>query len=283
MQTLTSILWPRGRLSRKLGLVCVFLVVFLSSIIPLACDLAPYRISHNLCAAPRLLGGSGPLLGTDDLGRDVLSRLVYGARSSVGIGLAVVTVSMALGILFGLMAGVYGGWIDTVIMRVTDVVMTLPSILLAIVVVAVLGSGLVTAMCAAITVAVPGFIRIVRAVSALEMKKQYVQAARTGGASNFQILWSEVLPNCWGPIIAQATLGFGDAILHVAALGFLGLGAKPPIAEWGAMLADARPFIESNPHLIILPGLCLMATVFGFTLLGSALQQRLDPKAGAYR
>jgi peptide/nickel transport system permease protein/dipeptide transport system permease protein len=249
----------------------------------LSLDLDPYGLSNNLRATPALLGGSGPLLGTDDLGRDVLARLAYGARTSVGIGLAIVAASMSLGILFGLVAGVYGGWMDTIIMRAAEVVMTLPSILLAIVVVAVIGSGLAPAMCAVTIVAVPGFIRIVRSVSALEMKKQYVQAARTGGDSKLRILWDEVLPNCWGPIIAQATLGFGEALLHIAALGFLGLGARPPIAEWGAMLADARPFIESDPHLIVLPGLCLLTTVLGCTLLGDALQQRIDPKSRAGR
>jgi peptide/nickel transport system permease protein/dipeptide transport system permease protein len=283
MQTFTSIRWPNVNLPLRVGLICVVLLLILGGLVPLAFDLDPYGISNNLRVEPGLLSGSNPLLGTDDLGRDVLARLVYGARSSVGIGIVVVTVSMSLGISLGLFAGVYGGLIDTVIMWVTEVIMTLPSILLAIVVVTLLGTGLLTAMCAATIVAVPGFIRVVRAVSALEMKKQYVQAARTGGAWKLQLLWSEVLPNCWGPIIAQATLGFGAAILNVAAMDFLGLGAKPPIAEWGAMLADSRPFLESNPSLIVLPGLCLFTTVFGFTLLGDGLQQRLDPKAGAHQ
>lgn len=281
MWTLSSINRPKFGLSLRLGLCCVVMLLSLSGLIPLVCELDPYGTSDQLRATPRLAGGPGPLLGTDDLGRDVLSRLVYGARSSVGIGVVVVAASMLLGVPLGLLAGVCGGWVDGVVMRATSVVMTLPSILLAIVVVAVLGTGLLTAICAVIAVAVPGFIRVVRSVSALEMRKQYVQAARTGGASRLQILRSEVLPNCWGAIIAQATLGFGEAILHVAALDFLGLGAKPPLAEWGAMLADARPFIESNPHLIVFPGLSLTVTVFGFTLLGDALQQRLDPKAGA--
>jgi len=274
---------PAMSASQKVGLTVVLLLVLLGGLAPVAFDLDPYTISSQLRAEPGVSKGSGPLLGTDDLGRDVFSRLAYGARSSVSIGVFVVTVSGALGIFLGLMAGVNGGWIDTVVMQVIDVVMTVPSILLAIVVASLLGSGLATAMAAATTVALPGFVRIVRSVAALEMKKQYIQAARTGGSSTFQILWDEVLPNCWAPIIAQATLGFGDAILNVAALGFLGLGAKPPIAEWGAMLADARPFIESNPHLMVLPGVCLMTTVFGFSLLGDTLQQQLNPKGGSRR
>ena len=283
MTIFASIRRPRRSASYRLGLICAFLLVCVGELLPLATDLHPYDISDNLRAAPRWLGGSGPTLGTDDLGRDVLSRLVYGARSSIRVGCAVVTASMFSGVLFGLLAGVYGGWIDTFIMRTTDVIMALPSILLAIVLVAILGTGLVTAMGAATAAAVPGFIRVTRSVAALEMKKQYAQAARIGGASTLEILWSEILPNCWVPIVAQATLGFSEAILQVAALGFLGLGARPPIAEWGAMLADARPFIEASPHLIVLPGLCLLITVFVFTCLGSALQQRFDPKAWTRR
>jgi len=282
MRIFTTLKLSNGSVSLKLGSSCVIVLVVLSFLVPLLFDLDPYRISDNLRASIGLWNGSGPLLGTDDLGRDVLARLVFGARNSVGIGLAVVLVSMSVGIPLGLFAGVYGGWIDTSIMRVTGILMTLPTILLAIVIVSVLGAGLLTAMCAATIVAIPGFIRVVRSISALEMKRQYVQAARTGGDSKLQILWSEVLPNCWVPIVAQATLGFGDAILHIAALDFLGLGAKPPMAEWGAMLADARPFIESNPNLIVLPGLCLATTIFGFTLLGDALQRWLNPRTGVH-
>ncbi|WP_434632533.1 ABC transporter permease [Chromobacterium sp. CV08] len=273
--------WPyrswRGAAGR-IALYGTLALMALALLAPLVVHLDPYGLSDRLRAAPGLAGG--PLLGTDDLGRDLLARLVYGARSSMGIGFGVVTVSMLTGSLLGLLAGVYGGWIDTVITRLTDIVMTLPSILLAIVVVAVLGPGLLNMTVAITLVAVPRFIRIVRSVASLEMKKQYVQAAHTCGSSRFTILWSEVLPNCWGPIIVQASLGFSDAILEIAALGFLGLGARPPLAEWGTMLADARPFIESSPYLLVLPGLCILATVLTFNLLGDALQEKLDPKLG---
>ncbi|HZW21737.1 ABC transporter permease [Noviherbaspirillum sp.] len=260
-----------------LGLACVLALALPGCLGPLLLPLDPYGLGAERLAAPRLAGAGGPLLGTDDLGRDLLARLVYGARSSLGIGIAVVAVAALAGTALGLFAGVYGGRLDALIMRLMDAVMTLPSILLAIVIVAALGPGLPNAMLAVTVVAVPRFTRLVRAVAALEMRKQYVQAARAAGASRFRILWSEVLPNCTGPVIAQAALGFSDAILEIAALGFLGLGATPPLAEWGAMLADARPFIESAPYMMVLPGVCILLAVLGFNLLGDALQDMLDP------
>ncbi|MFC4160297.1 ABC transporter permease [Chitinimonas lacunae] len=271
--------WPPLSRSGWFGLGCVLLLLALGYLGPQLFSLDPYGLGSERLLPPQWTGGTGPLLGTDDLGRDMLARLVYGARSSLSVGLAVVSVSVLIGTTLGLLAGVYGGWIDAAIMRLTDAIMTLPSILLAIVIVAVLGPGLFNAVLAVTLVAIPRFIRIVRSVAALEMKKQYVLAARSCGASRFKILWSEVLPNCWSPVIVQASLGFSDAILEIAALGFLGLGARAPVAEWGMMLADARPFIESAPYLVILPGGCIMLTVLGFNLLGDALQDLLDPKA----
>lgn len=247
-------------------------VLVISALGPLSLDLQPYDLGDDLLREPGWTE-SGLTLGTDDLGRDLLSRLVHGGRSSLGIGFAVMVVSMAIGTLLGLLAGVYGGWISTFITRTTDVIMSLPSILLAIVLVSVLGGGLFNAMLAVTIVAIPRFVRVVRAVVLVEMKKQYVLAARTSGASRFRILWSEVLPNCWPPIGVQATLSFSDAVLEIGALGFLGLGAKPPVAEWGAMLADARPFLESHPHLALLPGLCVFATVLAINLCADQMQE----------
>lgn len=270
--------WAGIGASGRLGMLCVLLLVALGGLGPLVLNLDPFSLSDNRLVDPRWLLEPGPVLGTDDLGRDMLSRLAHGARSSLGIGAVVVSFSALVGTLLGLLAGVYGRWVDAAVTRLTDAIMTLPSILLAIVVVAVLGPGLLNAMLAVTLVAVPRFVRTVRSVAALEMKKQYVLAARTCGLSRFRILWSEILPNCWGPVIVQSSLGFGDAILETAALGFLGLGAQPPVAEWGTMLADARPFIESAPYMVVLPGACIMVTVLGFNLLGDALQDLIDPK-----
>jgi ABC-type dipeptide/oligopeptide/nickel transport system permease subunit len=257
------------------GIVFLLLIGFL---LPLFVELHPYQLSDVLSHKPEFNFGENHLLGTDDLGRDLFSRLVAGTKYSLGIGFAVVLGSAAIGAFLGLMAGVYGGWVDAIVMRCVDILMCLPSILLAIVMVAILGPGLVNAMIAVSIVAIPRFVRIMRATAANEMKKQYVFAAQSCGTSKFKILWSEVLPNCWAPLIVQATLGFSDAILDIAALGFLGLGAKAPTPEWGVMLSDAKPFIESSPFMVILPGMCILITVLSFNLLGDWLRDWCDPK-----
>ncbi|MCO4794574.1 MAG: ABC transporter permease subunit [Bacteriovoracaceae bacterium] len=223
-------------------------------------------------------GSSSYIFGTDDVGRDILSRLIYGARISMSIGLAVVFLAMFVGTLLGLFAGYYGGWIDKIVMRITDIIMALPSILLAIVVVAILGPGLRNAVIAVAIVAIPSFTRIVRASVLSEKEKEYVQASRSLGASSLRTMFKEVLPNCMAPLIVQATLGFSDGILNAAALGFLGLGAQPPTPEWGIMLSDARPFIESSPWMVTLPGVCISVVVLGFNLFGDGLRDALDPR-----
>ncbi|MCW8126205.1 ABC transporter permease [Microbulbifer halophilus] len=262
----------------NIGFLVLACLLALGFVFPLLLDLSPYRMGSELLQAPSWNPLSAPLLGTDDLGRDMFARLVYGARCSLGIGFVVVTVSLVVGVGLGLLAGVYGGWLDTLIMRLVDLLMCLPSILLAIVIVAVLGSGLGNAIVAVTIIGIPRFVRVVRAVAIQEMQKTYVTAAFASGSSRLRVLCTEVLPNCVPPVIVQAALGFSDAILEIAALGFLGLGAKPPVAEWGAMLADARPFIESHPLLVVMPGVCILLTVLSFNLVGDALRDRLDPK-----
>lgn len=259
------------------GLLTIVLIIGFGLLGPTLIGLEPNKISNYLLSGPTWLGGNSGVLGTDDLGRDQLSRLVFGARTSLSIGLLVALFSCTLGSLLGLYAAAYGGTINRMVMHFTDVTMSLPSILLAIIIVAVLGPGLFNAMFAVSLVSVPRFVRVVRAVALAEMQKQYVLAARTCGASTQWIIWHEVLPNCWGVIIVQASLGVSDAILEIAALGFLGLGAQPPTAEWGAMLADSRTFISSEPQLMLLPGLCILLTVISFNLIGDALQESLDP------
>lgn len=223
-------------------------------------------------------GNSTYPLGTDDVGRDILSRIIHGARISMSIGLSVVFLAMSVGTVLGLFAGYYGGWIDKIVMRITDIIMALPSILLAIVVVSVLGPGLRNAVIAVAIVAIPSFTRIVRASVLAEKEKEYVQASRSLGASSLRTMFKEVLPNCMAPLIVQATLGFSDGILNAAALGFLGLGAQPPTPEWGIMLADSRAFIESSPWMVTLPGLCILVVVLGFNLFGDGLRDALDPR-----
>lgn len=218
------------------------------------------------------------LLGTDDLGRDTVSRLIHGGKISLLVGIFVVFLSMSTGIILGLISGYFGGKTDKIIMRTMDLLMALPSILLAIVVVAILGPGLKNAILAVSIVALPAFVRIVRGSVLKEKKREYVQAAQSLGMGHIRVMFRQILPNCMPAIIVQATLGFSDGILNTAALGFLGLGAEAPTPEWGTMLADARPYIESSPWLVIFPGLCILIVVLAFNVLGDGLRDVLDPR-----
>lgn len=196
----------------------------------------------------------------------------------MSIGFSVVTLSLIFGVTLGMSAGFFGGYVDKIIMRFIDILMALPSILLAIVVVAILGPGLVNAIIAVSIVAIPSFTRIVRASVMEEIEKEYVQASISFGAKPWRTLLKEVMPNCMAPLIVQATLGFSDGILNAAALGFLGLGAQAPTPEWGIMLSDARIYIQSSPWLVTLPGLFILFSVLGFNLFGDGLRDALDPR-----
>ncbi len=264
----------------SLSLVVISFFIFLAFFGPIIAPFSESELSENLLKDP-FWGdkfNSSHLLGTDDVGRDTLSRLLYGSRVSLFIGAFVTLISGVLGTFLGLVAGYFGGFIDKVIMRAIDILMALPSILLAIVVVSILGPGLVNAILAVAIVSIPSFTRIVRAGVIEERQKQYIQAAKTFGMPSHQIILKEILPNCTAPLIIQTTLCFSDGILNAAALGFLGLGAQPPTAEWGIMLSDARSFIESSPWLVTLPGLCILIVVLSFNLLGDGLRDALDPR-----
>ncbi len=221
---------------------------------------------------------SGFWLGTDDVGRDLLSRLIYGARFSLSIGFLVVLFNLTVGLFFGLIAGSFGGWVDQVIMRAMDIILALPSILMAIVVVAVLGPSLINTVLAIGVVTLPNVVRVVRSSILVEKQKNYVVASQTFGASWWRIYVVNILPNCMAPLLVQASFGFSDGILNAAALGFLGLGVQAPIPEWGTMLSDSRSYIESAPYLVTLPGLCILTVVVAFNILGDGLRDALDPK-----
>ncbi|CAO3434829.1 ABC transporter permease subunit [Azospirillum endophyticum] len=224
-------------------------------------------------------GGSWSyILGTDDIGRDMLSRLMYGARLSMMIGLIVVTLSLAVGLGLGLVAGFFGGMADVLIMRAMDILLALPSLLLAVVVAAILGPGLVNAMLAVSVVVIPHYARLTRAAVLAEVNKDYVVASRVAGAGPLRLMLIVVLPNCVAPLIVQATLGFSTAILDAAALGFLGLGAQPPTPEWGTMLASSLQFLQRAPWVVTWPGIAILVTVLAFNLLGDGLRDALDPK-----
>ena len=259
--------------------VCVALV--------LIAVLAPWIAPHNpaeqfrdaLLAKPVWSGGSWQYpMGTDDLGRDLLSRLIWGARVSLAVGIASVVLALIPGILLGLVAAFYPGWISIVIGRIVDLLVAIPGLLLAIAVVAILGPGLVNTVLAIALVMLPPFVRLVRASAQVEMSRDYVAAARQCGASKGRLMFDTVLRNCAAPVIVQGTLGFSSAVLEAAALGFLGLGAQPPTAEWGNMLASSRDFMETASWLVTLPGLAILVTVIAINLLGDGLRDALDPR-----
>ncbi|WOC16895.1 ABC transporter permease subunit [Pseudochrobactrum sp. MP213Fo] len=218
------------------------------------------------------------LLGTDAVGRDVLSRLIYGSQYSLFIGLVVVVLSLVSGVTVGLIAGFFGGAIDTIIMRIMDIILSFPSLILALVLVAILGPGLMNAMIAIALVLQPHFARLTRAAVMAEKNREYVIAAKLAGASRFRLMFKTILPNCMAPLIVQGTLSFSNAILDAAALGFLGMGAQPPTPEWGTMLAEAREFITRAWWVVTFPGLAILITVLAINLVGDGLRDALDPK-----
>ena len=216
--------------------------------------------------------------GTDDFGRDILSRIVYGSRISLRIGLIAISLALTGGTLFGLVAGYRGGMVDMLIMRSMDLMLAFPSILLAIAIVAVIGPGIENAILAVSIVLVPQFARLVRSSVLTVREATYVEAARALGATESRLLFYSILPNCTAPLIVQTTLGMGTAILDAAGLSFLGLGAQPPVPEWGAMLSGGRELLLRAPWVMTFPGLVIFAVVLGLNLFGDGLRDALDPK-----
>ena len=264
-----------------LGLVVFSLIVLTAIFAPLLAPHDPAQQYRDALLVPPVWqegGRAGFLLGTDAVGRDMLSRLIFGARYSLFVGIVVVSIALFSGIIVGLIAGFYGRWVDTVIMRIMDVILAFPSLLLALVLVAVLGPGLTNAMIAIAIVYQPHFARLTRAAVMAEKQREYVTAARVAGAGNIRLMLKTILPNCLAPLIVQATLSFSSAVLDAAALGFLGMGAQPPSPEWGTMLAEAREFIMRAPWVVTFPGLAILTSVLAINLMGDGLRDALDPK-----
>jgi len=257
------------------------IVVILVWIIALSAPLvAPYDPVAHLSSANRLKppGSPGYVLGTDDFGRDLLSRLIYGARISLQVGIIVVLLSGSIGVTLGAIAGYFGGLTDEIIMRGVDIVMAFPFFILAIAIMAVLGPSLNNAMIALAMVSWVGYARLVRGQVLSVKQKEFIEAARAEGLSDARIILRHVLPNCMAPILIQATLGVGGAILSAAGLSFIGLGAQPPDPEWGAMLNEGREYLRQAPYLTIIPGTAIAVTVLALNLLGDGLRDALDPR-----
>jgi dipeptide transport system permease protein len=263
------------------GLLIILALALVAALANFVAPYSPILTDAAVFLKPPSWQAGGSLaypLGTDAIGRDMLSRLIYGARLSLLIGVAVVSLSVLVGTFLGLMAGYFRGVLEIAIMRLMDIILTLPSLLLAIVIVAILGPGVMNALLAVAIVLLPHYVRIVRAAVITEAAKDYVMAAKVSGAGPLRLMLKEILPNCAAPLIVQATLGISTAILDAAALGFLGLGAQPPTPEWGTMLADAREFILRAWWVVTFPGLMILVTVLAFNLLGDGLRDALDPK-----
>ena len=264
-----------------IGLWVFIALVLIAVFAPLVAPHGPTQQYREALLVPPVWQEGGQwkfLLGTDAVGRDMLSRLIFGARFSLFIGVVVVTLAVTGGVSVGLIAGYFRGAVDTVIMRIMDIVLAFPSLLLALVMVAILGPGLLNAMIAIAIVLQPHFVRLTRASVLNELGKDYVTSARVAGASPFYLMTRTILPNCLGPVTVQATLSFSNAILDAAALGFLGMGAQPPTPEWGTMLAEAREFILRAWWVVTFPGLTILITVLAINLVGDGLRDALDPK-----
>ncbi len=255
---------------------CIILILVLCAIF--AERIAPFGYDDQDLSRRFIFPNKEFLFGTDDYGRDIFSRIVYGARTSLIIGLISVSFSCVIGIVLGSIAGFYGKTIDNIIMRFIDIMLAIPNILLAISIAASLGPGIVNLIIAVGIGAIPGYARIVRA-SILSVKEQeYIEAARAIGASDSRLILKHILPNCLAPIIVQATMSIATAILSAATLSFIGLGISPPTPEWGSMLSAGRAYLRDYWHVVTFPGLIIMITVFAFNLFGDGLRDALDPR-----
>ena len=254
------------------GIIVVLILMALTASFVAPYD--PIDLSRNVLQPP-----SGEhLMGTDNLGRDIFSRVVYGTRISLQMGFIAIAIAATVGTTMGLLAGAYGGFVDTVLMRFIDALMAVPGILLALTVAAVLGAGLHTAMIAVGIAWIPGFARIVRSLVLQVKAMPYIEAARSLGSTDSRLIWRHVLPNALTPVLVLASLGVGSAVLIGAALSFLGVGAQPPTAEWGIMLSEGRQFMRSAWWVMAFPGLAITVTVLAANLVGDGLRDALDPR-----
>ncbi|MBF4692190.1 ABC transporter permease [Fusibacter sp. Q10-2] len=262
----------------RLALVGMFIVGLLLLMAVLAPVVAPYKFDLQDLLSTSQKPSLKHLFGTDNLGRDIFSRIVYGSRISLFVGFVAAAIGTLVGGALGSIAGYYGDKIDTIIMRAIDIMMAIPAMVLAIAICAALGPGLLNTMIAVGISTVPRYARVVRGAVLTVKEQEFIEASRACGGNDFHIILKHITPNCLAPIIVQASLGVADAILAAASMSFIGLGIQPPVPEWGAMLSAGRGYIRDNPHMVLFPGLAIMMTIYGLNLLGDGLRDALDPK-----
>ena len=269
--------WIRLR-RNKLAMVGMFIAILLALMAVFAPLIAPYDYQAQNVTERLQLPSAAHLLGTDNMGRDLLSRIIYGGRISLLVSLMAVAVSLVIGGLLGAVSGYFGGWVDSVIMRLMDIMMAIPGILLAVCISAALGGGVWQTALAIAVAGVAGVCRLVRAQTLTLRNKEYIEAARASGAGTMRILLSNIIPNCLAPIIVNTTMSIGGNIMMISALSFVGLGVQPPIPEWGAILNSGREYVTTFWPLITFPGIAIALTMFGFNVFGDGLRDALDPK-----
>lgn len=262
----------------KMAMLGLIILIVLVLVAVFADFIAPFRYDKQDLQNAFQHPSSEHIFGTDEFGRDILSRVIYGARISLKVGFVSVGIALVIGGLLGAVAGFYGGRLDNVIMRVMDVLLAIPQTLLAIAIVASLGSGLMNLMIAVGISSIPNYARIVRASVMTIRGEEYIEAARASGTSDAKIIMKHILPNCMAPVIVQVTLGIAGAILNAAGLSFIGLGIQPPDPEWGSMLSGGRDYIRGYAYMTMFPGLAIIITVLSLNLLGDGLRDALDPK-----
>lgn len=262
----------------KLAMVglAIFTIEILIAI--LAPVIAPYGYAEMDYSAMQMGPSAAHWFGTDEMGRDILSRLMFGARYSLSVGLIAILLNTAIGVVIGALAGFFGGWVDNLIMRFLDVIQSLPAMLLTIVISAVLGPGYFNTILALSINGIPGKARMLRAQILKERSAEYIEASESINCSRFRTIFRHLIPNCFSPLIVQSTMGVATIITTMAGLSFIGLGVQPPTPEWGAMLSGSRQFIRNSPYMVVFPGLAIAITVLSLNLLGDGLRDALDPK-----
>ena len=270
-------IWRRLK-KNKAAVVSLFVIIFIVLVAIFADFIAPYPFDEQDYTKIFAMPSSENLLGTDRLGRDLLSRIIYGARQSLQLGVFATATAACLGILVGSIAGFYGGWTDNIIMRLLDIYQSIPMFLLTVTLAAIMGPSLRNAILAIGISMIPGPARLMRASILMVREQEYIEAARAIKARNHRIIRKHILPNAIAPLIVSITMSIGMNILAGAGLSFIGLGAQPPIPEWGALVSDARNVMRDHGRLAMYPGICIMITVLAFNLLGDGLRDALDPR-----